>query len=43
VPVQDRTDDGVVDDLGPAELRGTWGASSVIGELRTPIRTAFSR
>jgi hypothetical protein len=43
VPVQDRTEDERVDDLGPAEVSGTWGVSAVRGEVRVPVQTALSR
>ncbi len=35
-------DDGLVDDLGPSELMGTWGNGSVLAELRAPAKTAFA-
>jgi hypothetical protein len=49
LPVHDRDDDSVVDDLGPAELSGSWGsaASTAQGDrigavLRFPAPTALA-
>ncbi len=38
----DRTEDGLVDDLGPSDLNGSWGGDSVVAELRVPAKTAFT-
>jgi hypothetical protein len=41
--VHDRTDDGIVDDVGPADLSGNWGTSevsdSVTGHVLAPVTT----
>ena len=43
VTAHDRTDDGVVDDLGPSELDGRWSPTDVVnGELREPTRNALT-
>lgn len=42
VAVHDRTNDGLVDDLGPASLGGSWGSDKVSGELREPSRNALA-
>jgi hypothetical protein len=43
VAAHDRTDDGVVDDLGPAELAGQWSPTDTVsGELREPTRNALT-
>jgi hypothetical protein len=36
-----RSDDGMVDDLGPSLLSGTWGSDAIEAEVRVPQRTAF--
>lgn len=43
VHVEDRSEDGQVDDLGHADLTGSWGADAALGQLRVPVKTAFAR
>jgi hypothetical protein len=43
VQVQDRSEEGQVDDLGLSNLSGSWGVDAALGELRVPVRTAFAR
>ncbi|HEX5655719.1 MAG TPA: hypothetical protein VFX59_00925 [Polyangiales bacterium] len=41
VPVHARNDKGVVDDLGPGAIAGTWGTDALQASLQSPQRTAF--
>jgi hypothetical protein len=41
VPVHAREDDGMVDDLGPGEIAGSWGDDVLQAALQSPQRTAF--